>query len=144
MIARRPLAIGWTWLAGAGVVLALVDDPIRVTPVVADRAVSVSFVAPTVVPARGMLNVIGLAPAHVSFAGARLRSTRSCTELLVGSGAACPDFHMTTKYSVPLVSCVRISACPPSERQPSSPHPSVTPATVGSSVNGPAHPPEDV
>ena len=48
MIAPRPLAIAWTWLASAGVVLALVDDPIRVTPVVADRAVSVSFVAPTV------------------------------------------------------------------------------------------------
>ena len=48
MTARRPLAVGWAWLAGAGVVLAMADDPIRVTPVVADGAVSVSFAAPTV------------------------------------------------------------------------------------------------
>ena len=41
------LAAAVAWLAGAGVLVAVAADPIRVTTVVADRGVSVSFTAPT-------------------------------------------------------------------------------------------------
>ena len=45
MTRRRALAAAVAWVAGAGVLLAVAADPIRVTTVVNDRAVSVSFAA---------------------------------------------------------------------------------------------------